>query len=265
MPLTAEQQQLRRGKLTASRVAVLMRSDVEGIYRLWLEMTDQAEPENLDHIWAVQLGAATEQLNLDWYEEKNAHIITRRGDVVTHPDYEWAACTLDGWINAAECPIETKHTGGREPLEVIIERYWPQMGWQMFITGAKQCALSVIMGASEPIVKFIERDQAAEEYIQEMLARGQQFMASVEQRIPPVDLPPVAAPIVATKTYDLSADNIWVSNAIEWIETKPYSDRCKDAEKTLKSRVPEDAVKTFGAGVRITRDSAGRLSLREDK
>ena len=36
------------------------------------------------------------------------------------------------------------------------------------------------------------------------------------------------------------------------------------SEKTLKSIMPQEAKKAFGAGIRITRDRAGRLSLRED-
>jgi hypothetical protein len=38
---------------------------------------------------------------------------------------------------------------------------------------------------------------------------------------------------------------------------------CADAAKVLKSLVPPDARKAFGYDVQITRDRAGRLSLRE--
>src|SRR5580765_5201944 len=157
--LNAEQIAARTGKLTGSRIACLMQGDAEKIMQLWLEMTDDPSfvPEDLSRVWPVRLGECTEQLQLDWYELKNA-AVTRRGEVVIHPRYPWAAATLDGWIDDLDCPIECKHVGGREPLEVIIERYWPQMGWQMECTGAQQCALSVIMGANEPIVEFIPRD-----------------------------------------------------------------------------------------------------------
>ena len=59
---------------------------------------------------------------------------------------------------------------------MVIDRYQPQMQWQMEITGAKQCMITVIMGANPPIVETIERDDA---YIAEMLKRGQQFMDCV--------------------------------------------------------------------------------------
>ena len=259
--LTPAQIEARRGKLTASRVAVLMNGDAEGILRLYREMIGEEQEENLDDVWPVQLGIVTEELNLRWYERNSGSPVTRRGEVVVHPKYPWAACTLDGYDIALNCPIETKHVGGRKPLEVIIERYSAQMSWQMACTESKQCALSVIMGANAPIVEYIDRDDA---YIAEMLSRGQQFMGFVEARIPPVVLPPVPAPIVASKEYDMTGQNRWAANAVAWLETRDAAKRCKDSELILKALVPDDAKKCHGHGVRISRDRAGRLSLRED-
>jgi predicted phage-related endonuclease len=260
--LSTEQIKARRGKLTASRIACLMHGDAEKIIQLWLEMTDDPSfiPEDLSRVWPVQLGACTEVLNLDWYQLKNNAAVTRRGEVVFHPIHDWAAATIDGWIEDLSCPIEAKHVGGREPLEVIIERYWPQMGWQMEVTGANQCALSVIMGANEPIIEFIPRD---DEYIAEMIARGEQFMVHVRDRTPPVVLDAVPAPIDASQVYDMDADNVWGDQAAVWLDTRSAATENKDAEKILKSRVPEDAKKCVGHNVQITRDRVGRLSLRE--
>jgi hypothetical protein len=150
--------------------------------------------------------------------------------------------------------------GGREPLEVIIERYQPQFQWQMEVTGASECILSVIMGASEPVVEFIPRDA---DYAAEMVKRGKQFMDCVAKRIPPVALPEVPAPIDASKVYDMSGNNSWAAGANDWLVNKDAADKCKDAEKILKSLVPEDAKKCHGHDIQITRDRAGRLSLRK--
>jgi hypothetical protein len=54
--LTPEQIARRKGKLTASRVAVLMTGDAEKIIQLWEEMLGQREPEDLSGVWAVRLG-----------------------------------------------------------------------------------------------------------------------------------------------------------------------------------------------------------------
>lgn len=262
MSLTAEQRAAREGKLTASRVAVLMRGDAEGILRLYREMIGEETDENLDDVWPVQLGAATEKLNLDWYQRKNGVILSRRGEVVQHPSLYWAAATLDGFDDALMCPIECKHVGGREPLEVIIDRYQPQMQWQMDCTSTRQCALSVIVGANAPIVEYVPRNDA---YTNIMFERAEHFMMCVELRKPPVEMKPIGPPIVPNTVRDMSGNNLWAHHAIEWLTTKDASDRCEDAQKALKAMLTPFDLKAHGHGIRITRDRAGRLSLREDK
>lgn len=257
--LTAHQLAARAGKLTASRIACIMNGNTDEILRLYQEFVGEAQPEILSSVWPVRLGEATEQLNLDWFEMKNG-LVTRRGEVVEHPKIAWAAATLDGWFVDLACPVECKHVGGREPLEVIIDRYQPQMQWQMECTGAAECALSVIAGASEPVVEFISRDA---DYAAEMVRRGAQFMDFVKQRKPPVALTAVAAPVDASKVYDMGGNNAWADSAASWIESRDAADRCKTAEKVLKALVPEDAKKCHGHGIQITRDRAGRLSLRQ--
>jgi predicted phage-related endonuclease len=240
-------------------VAALMRGDAEKILRLYKEMIGEEIEENLRQVWPVRLGEATEQLNLDWLEESGV-ALSRRGEVVVHPKYPWAACTLDAWCEELQCPVEAKHVGGREPLEVVIERYQPQMQWQMEISGAKQCLLTTIMGANAPLVETIDRDDA---YIAEMLKRGRQFMDCVERKVPPVILPAVPAPVDASKVYDYSTNNSWCTHAADWLDTKDAGKRADEASKILKSLVPLDAKKVHGANIQITRDRAGRLSLRE--
>jgi hypothetical protein len=56
-----------------------------------------------------------------------------------------------------------------------------------------------------------------------------------------------------------------MDSAEKWIGTRRSAEICKDAEKTMKALVPPDAKKCYGGGVRITRDRAGRLSLRIDE
>jgi predicted phage-related endonuclease len=266
--LSPDQIKAREGKLTASRVACLMTGDAAKIHQLWLEMTGDPSfvPEDLSDVWPVRLGECTEQLNLDWFERTNGVRVERRGEVVVHPLVRWASATLDGFVDDEDggYVVETKHVGGREPLEIIVERYFPQMSWQLFVAGASQCALSVIMGANAPIVEFIDRDQI---YIDEMVLRGAQFMGFVERREPPVVLEAVPPPVDPTKNVDMAESDKseeWKRFAQQWLQVCGAMQTAKDSEKILKSLVPADAKKAFGNGVRITRDRANRLSLRED-
>lgn len=260
--LTDAQIAARKGKLTASRVAVLMTGDAEGIMRLYMEMRGELEPEDLTGIWPVRLGEATEALNLEWWERKNGMKLSGHGVVIQSPKLTFAAATLDAWCEELKCPIEVKHCGGREPLEVVIDRYQPQMQWQMFVTDAQQCCLSVILGTNEPVSEFIPRD---DDYIDEMVVRACDFMGCVEHGEPPIALEAVPAPADITKLYNMNGNNKWSSEAGEWLETREAAARNDDAKAILKSLVPADAKKCFGHGVQITRDRAGRLSLRAEK
>lgn len=156
--------------------------------------------------------------------------------------------------------IEAKHCGGREPLETVIERYQPQLQWIMFCTETKRIAISIIMGANEPIVEFVDRD---EPYVKEMVHRGAQFMDCVARRIMPVQLAPIPPPVVVSKDYDFLGDNRWASAAATWLSTKTAARDHAEAEKDLKELVPPDARKCTGYGVVILRNRIGRLSLRE--
>jgi hypothetical protein len=57
----------------------------------------------------------------------------------------------------------------------------------------------------------------------------------------------------------------WLRSAEIWIQSYQAAQTAKEQEKVLKAMMPEDAKKCFGYGVRITRDRAGRLSLRRDE
>lgn len=257
--LSPEQIAARKDKLTSSRVACLMTGEAAEILQLYKEMIGEVEEEDLSKVWGVQLGTVTEKLNLDWYElRKNP--LTRRGEFVVHPHHDWAGCTLDAWDDTLCCPVEAKHVGGRESIETIVDRYQPQLQWQMECATANQCAISIIEGASPPIVEYIERDAA---YAAEMVKRGQQFMHCVAMRRPAVALPPISAPVIISKIYDFTGNNRWARAAGTWLLTKAAARDHAEAERDLKEIVPEDAKKVTGYGVQITRDRARRLTLRE--
>lgn len=262
MSLSPSQLAARDGRLTASRVACLMAGDDTAILNLWRELVGDPDfvPDDLRHVWPVRLGECTEPLTLDWYAERTGRPVTRRGEVAIHPEANWAAATLDGWDEGLPGPVEAKHVGGREPIERIIERYQPQVQWQIIVTGAERAALSVIEAANEPVVEIIERDAA---YAAELWRRAEAFMACVWSLTPPVAMPAVAPPVRSERVVDMRGSNEWGSEASVWLEHKDAAKRAGAAEKALKGLVPADALKAHGAGVIITRDKAGRLSLRE--
>jgi len=262
MPLTAAQLATRLNYLTASEVACLMTGDQPKIMNLWYGKVGDPRfvVDDLSNVWAVLLGSWTEPLHLDWYARKTGHPVSRRGEVVVHRDHPWAACTLDGWDDMIPAPIEVKHVGGREPLSKIVDRYQPQLHWQMIVTGRNQAILSVIEGANEPVWQEIPLDEA---YADELWRRAEAFWACVEDLRPPFSVPPAAPPIPATRIIDFTGNTSWADFAISWRENLPAKKLAIIAEGALKALVPDDAAKCHGHGVVITRNRAGSLSLRE--
>jgi predicted phage-related endonuclease len=259
--LNAAQIAARAGKIGASDIGIIVGGDAVKINNLWLEKIGDKQPDDLTDVWIVQLGEASEPKNLDRYERLQKQTISRRGEIVTHYRYDWACCTLDGWIDDLQCPIECKLTGGREPLDpVILDRYRPQCEWQMEVTGAEQCALSVALGTAAPVVTFIERDV---DYAGQLLERGWTFIQHVRNRTPPVDLPTVPLPVDVTTVYDMQGNNEFAHYADIWLQLRDSAAAYDDAAKILKAMVPPDAKRCFGYGVQITRSRAGYLSLRE--
>jgi len=259
--LTDEQLKARAGKLTASRVGILMSGDDRKVYDLWREVSGDPDyaPPDLSRIWPVQLGSHTEVLNLDWYEQKRDRQVTRRGEVVIHPRFTWAAATLDGWDSDEKVPVETKHVGGREPLDKILARYHPQFTWQMIVTETIYLYASIIEGANEPLIERVEFNRA---YAEELWRRAVAFMEHVENLTAPVKLAEVHAPAPAIVMYDMTGKNDWASEAVVWLENIAASKKVALSEKSLKLMVPADAKVCRGHGIEITRDRASRLSLR---
>jgi hypothetical protein len=259
--LTDAQQAARKGKLTASKVGILIKGDAEAVHRLWLEMTGQADEEDLSNVWVVQFGAFTEPFHLNWQERRYQWSIVRRGEVVIHPKVAWAACTLDGWVKELDCPIEAKHANEREPVEVIVARYAAQCTWQMMCCGAARTQLSIIRGNSEPVLEEIPYNKM---FGQELMRRAHVFMRHVNDNTPPVEMLDAVEAPEPKLIVDMSNNVLWRRHALAWLQCQGAAETAKASEKVLKAMVHPTYAKASGHGVRVTRDRAGRLSLRQD-
>ena len=263
MSLTEKQIAGRAGKLTASRVGILMNGTDAAVMALWREMIGDPDyvPEDLSGVWPVQLGSHTESLNLDWYERTTGRTL-ERGASVTSRDMPWAAATLDGWDAAENMCVEAKHVNAYSKLPDVIGRYAPQLHWQMYVTQTNRAALSVIIGAAEPTVEILHRDL---DYMRELLARAAAFWRCVETMTPPIELPPAVAivPHHEMREVDMGGNNAWAQWAAEWVVNRPAAKMFDAAAKELKKAVPDDARRAHGHGVEVTRAKNGALTIKE--
>lgn len=256
--LTQAQLKARDGKFTGTCANIVMSGDEAEILSLWNQMLGLEGPPDLSGVWPVRLGEATEALNLEWYVRKYGPV-SRVGEVVIG-DPQWMAATLDGYDETNHRVVECKHVGGREPLETIVARYQPQMHWQMMVAVCEECALSVIMGANEPIVEIVP---FVPEYGMELFSRASAFMLCVQTLTPPVAVPAVEPPVIPAKEYDFNGNPDWQLLALRWTQSYGAAQIAKECEASIKKLVPQDAKKAFGAGIVVTRNRAGSMSLRE--
>jgi hypothetical protein len=261
--LTERQQLARKGKMTASRVGAVISGDPEKIYDLWLELTGDPTfvAPDYTNVWAVQLGNATEQFHLDWVQ-RNLGPISQRGKSFQHPKVPWALATLDGWVEDENYAIEAKHTGGFESMDVILERYMPQMHWTMFCTDTEEIAFSVIMGAKEPQPVVVRRHDG---YTADLVKTATEFMGHVFNLTEPVANPYLKPPKPEfSGVVDMSGNNEWGTHAFEWIDCRVKHQGFEYAAKRLKALVPADAKEAFGHGIRVKRNAKGSLSIKAD-
>ena len=261
--LTDRQKIARQGKITASRIGVLTSGDARAVYDLWLELTGDPSytPPDLSDVWAVQLGAFTEQFHLDWIE-RSLGSITSRGKSFQHQEVPWALCTLDGWINRHSIPIEAKHTGGFEGLPILIDRYMPQLQWIMWCTKTDEVVLSVIMGAKEPQLNYVRFNR---DYTRELIDAAEGFMNHVWNLSEPVANPYIKPPKpVFSRVVDMTGNNQWGTNAAQWMECRAAHLGYEEAAKTIKGLVPADAKEAFGHSIKVSRSKAGSLTIRTE-
>jgi predicted phage-related endonuclease len=264
--LSPEQLAQRDGKITASFAPKLMAGDEKEIYRKWQELVgDPAwQPENLDDVWVVQFGSYVEPFALDWHQKKIGRPLTRRGEVVCHPERPWLCCTLDAYDEREHTAIDCKTIldwPGRN-IEEQVRYYTPQLVVQRACTVAGFASLLIVLAGKEPVEYDVS---ITAEYEAQVLSRCDWLWRCVETLTPPFKLDPIVAPIVPAKDYNMHGNNEWASNGQEWLDTLDAHQRNVAAEKAIKKLVPEDARKCFGHGIQITRNKAGSMSLREAK
>lgn len=231
-------------------------------YKLWLEKTGRADPDDLSGVLAVQMGLHTEALNLWWFERQTDKQAIRRGELCIHPHYAFMRATLDAATNDPAV-VQAKWCGARAKIAEVEQRYMPQVHHEMTVTGYDLAYLSIITGW--PSYELIEV-RCDGDYAKTLLTREQEFWSHVESGTPPPDAPPIAAPVPISKwrSVDMTGSNLWAKHAGVWRETIDASRRCEKAAKELRAMIEDDVGEATGHGVSIKRSKDGRsLYIRE--
>jgi predicted phage-related endonuclease len=158
-----------------SDARIIMDDDESALVRLWREKRGESEPEDLSGNLIVQLETVTEPLNRHWYERNTGQAIKDVQRRVKHPVIKWMAATLDGVVEATGAVFEAKFTlPWSFSEEAAAEKYMPQLQHNMWVTNAKEAALSIITGGG----KWVEITIAADSLYQHLLLTAERpFLA----------------------------------------------------------------------------------------
>jgi predicted phage-related endonuclease len=251
----------RRYFIGGSDARIVMGNDEGALLRLWQEKRGESEPEDLSGNLIVQLGLATEDLNRLWYERNTGRSIKDIQRRVKHPVIKWMAATLDGVVEATGAVFEAKFMlPWSFPEEAAAEKHMPQLQHNMWVTNAKEAALSIITGGG----KWVEITVAADSLYQHLLLTAEKkFWRCVESGETPrlfgAERP--RPRIEAIRIVDMSSSNAWAEFAGIFRQTRPAFLQHENAKAELKTLMPEDAKEAAGHGVRAKRSKSGAISF----
>jgi len=191
---TPEWHELRRGKVTASRVADILAKTKTGpsasrqnyLIELALQrITKTIEPSYTNA--AMEWGTQTEPQARVAYEVATHNFVDQVA-FIDHPTIEGFGCSPDGIVGEGlieiKCPNSLTHVeyilAGKPPA-----KYIPQMAWQLACTGRKWVDFVSYDDRLEDESKhlFIVRYERDDEYIAEMEEAVKKFLDEVEAKV----------------------------------------------------------------------------------
>ena len=244
-----------------SDARVIMGTDEAALLRLWQEKRGEIEPEDLSGNLIVQLGVATEPLNRHWYERNAGQTVDCIQHRLMHPVLRWMGATLDGIVADSGAVFEAKFMlPWSFSEEAAAEKHMAQVQHNMWVTNAREAALSIITGGG----KWVEIKIAADPLYQHLLLTAEKkFWRCVESGEPP-SLFCAEQPrprIEAIRIVDMSASNSWAEFAGLFCNTRAAFLDHERAKSELKTLMPEDAKEAIGHGVRAKRSKSGAVSF----
>jgi predicted phage-related endonuclease len=238
-----------------------MSDDGAALVRLWREKRGEIEPEDLSGNLIVQLGLVTEHLNRQWYERNSGHAIKDVQRRVIHPVLKWMGATLDGMVEPTEAIFEAKFMlPWSFSEEAAAEKHMAQVQHNMWVTNAKEAALSIITGGG----KWVEITIPADPLYQHLLLTAEKkFWRCVESGQPPrlFGIDPPRPRIEAVRIVDMSSSNSWGEFASVFRNTRQAFLDHERSKAELKTLMPEDAKEAVGHGVRAKRSKSGAISF----
>jgi predicted phage-related endonuclease len=251
----------RRLFIGGSDARIIMGNNEAALLRLWREKRGEAEPEDLSGNLVVQLGKATEELNLCWYERNTARRVIDRQRLVKHSAISFMAATLDGVVEGTGAIFEAKFMLPWSFSEgAAAEKYMAQLQHNMWVTHLRKSVLSIITGGGKWVEIAIPMDPL---YLSVLVSAEKKFWRCVQSGEVPhlINAEPPRPRIEAVRIVDMSSSNSWAEFAALFRNTREAFLTHERAKSELKALMPEDARECIGHGVRGRRSKSGAVSF----
>jgi predicted phage-related endonuclease len=244
-----------------SDARIIMGNDENALVRLWREKRGEDSPEDLSENLAVQLGAATEDLNRSWYERHSGRQVRDVQRHVKHSAIPWMAATLDGVVDGIEAVFEAKFMlPWSFSEEAAAEKYMAQLQHNMWVTHLRSAVLSIITGGGKWVEIMVPMDPL---YLSMLVAAEKKFWRCVQSGEVPhlINAEPPRPRIEAIRIVDMSSSNSWGEFAALFRNTRDAFLDHERAKSELKALMPEDAKEAIGHGLRAKRSKSGAVSF----
>lgn len=157
-------------------------------FRLWLEKTGQAEPEDLSDNEYVYWGTVLEEVVAQEFTRRTGKEVRRRG-LLQHDTIPYLLASVDRMVVGENAGLECKTANGfaakRWDGDEIPDAYYVQCQHYMAVTGAEKWYIAALIGGNRFVWKEIPRN---EEDIAALLEAEKNFWALVESKtMPEVD------------------------------------------------------------------------------
>jgi len=222
--------------------------------------------KDLSHLFNVNLGTFTEDFNLQWAEERYEYNFVNKFNVSQTKLYGSIKLqgSPDGMDTDRKVIIECKHTHSRNDMETVIDFYMPQIQFYLYVTGYKQCLLSVIFGNTYDAVVV----DASDEYQTYMLDRIKMFWECVVHGNEPDDVATVVDKLMTNKIpingktkRDVSKSNSFTETTNAYMMFEDTAKKFESAKKLLKEEIKPDEAEIYNDVLSIKRDKRGSIRI----
>lgn len=258
----------RKGFIGGSDLYNILRGDW---HDLWLVKTGRKQPDDLSHIFKVNLGNVTERYNLEWLSKDTGLAIADEQSVafteLLGVPFKGQADAIGTDEQGVRYLIECKHTSSNRSMNQMLDSYMPQIQLYMCLFQLKQAYLSVIFG-NEHDYCTVDYNQ---DYLHAVVTKVAEFWQLVTSDTEPsYDLTTFkidwsAININGLKLRDASKDNHFTSLASDFVSTVDTAKEHEAIKKELRSLVADDEREVFCDLLTIKRDKRGacRITVKE--